>query len=122
MHTIKRAPLFSALLALLMFPLISWGHVNLDKSVPTKGEVVSPAPENVKLWFSGGVETEWSKITVKNADGKRVDTGDISHLEGNPKALKVKLKALSAGRYKIKWNVVAHDGHRIKGSSSFDVK
>ncbi|MBL1259264.1 MAG: copper resistance protein CopC [Thiotrichaceae bacterium] len=122
MNTVKRASLYSSLLLLLIFPLVSWGHVHLDKSIPAKGEAVSPAPESLQLWFSGGVETDWSKIEVKREDGTRMDDGEISHINDDPKTLKVTLKPLPAGTYKIKWNIVAHDGHRIKGNSHFSVK
>ena len=122
MNTTKKASLCSSMLLLLVFPLISWGHVHLDKSIPAKGEALSAAPESLQLWFSGGVETEWSKIEVKSENGARMDEGEISHIDHNAKALKVKLKPLPAGSYKIKWNIVAHDGHRIKGKSHFSVK
>lgn len=122
MSTIKKASLSSYLLLLLMFPLVSWGHVHLDKSIPAKGEATSSAPENLQLWFSGGVETDWSKIEVKSEDGSRMDDGEISHINDDQKTLQVPLKPLSAGKYKVKWNIVAHDGHRIKGNSHFTVK
>jgi len=122
MNATRNLPRLSSLLFLLLFPLVSLAHVHLDKSIPAKGERVSPAPESVKLWFSGGVETEWSKIKVTDADGARVDKGEISHIGGEASALEIKLKVLPAGAYKVKWNVVAHDGHRIKGSSTFDVE
>ncbi|MCF6325464.1 MAG: copper resistance protein CopC [Gammaproteobacteria bacterium] len=122
MNTTKRASLSSCLLLLLMFPLVSWGHVHMDKSIPAKGDAVSPAPESLQLWFSGGVEMDWSKIEVKSEDGTRMDDGEISHINDSPKTLKVKLKPLPSGTYKVKWNIVAHDGHRIKGNSHFSVK
>jgi len=122
MNTIKRASLCSNLLLLLMFPLVSWGHVHLDKSIPAKGEAVSPAPESVQLWFSGGVETDWSKIEVRNTDGARMDDGEINRINDDQKTLRITLKPLPVGIYKVKWNIVAHDGHRIKGNSHFSVK
>lgn len=121
MNTIRKTFLFGCL-SLLLFPLTAAAHVHVEKTSPAKGETVSPAPEQVQLWFSGGVETEFSKIKVTDADGKRVDNGEVSRIDSDPKAIQIGLEPLSAGSYTVKWNVVAHDGHRIKGSITFNVK
>lgn len=121
MNTIRASFLFSSL-ALLLFPFVATAHVHVDKTSPAKGETVATAPEQVKLWFSGGIETEWSKIKVTDADGKRVDNGKISRIDSDPKSIQVGLNPLATGGYTVKWNVVAHDGHRIKGSITFNIK
>jgi len=90
MNTPKKASLCSSLLLFLMFPLMPRGHVQMGESVPAKGGTVSPVPESVQRWFSGGAETEWSKIVIKNADNTRVDTSEISHINDEPKVLKDK--------------------------------
>ncbi len=120
-RVIKRSLLTSCLL-LLLFPMISYAHVHMDKSQPAKGEVLTTPPAVVQLWFSGAVDVEWSKVEVTNTKGERVDNGAVSNIDNDPKSLQINLKPIGTGSYEIKWNAVANDGHRIKGSSPFSVK
>lgn len=110
------------MLMLLLFPMISHAHVHMNKSQPDKGEVLTAAPAVVQLWFSGGVSAEWSKVEVTDAKGERVDSGAVSNISGDANSLQINLKPIGSGNYVIKWNAVAGDGHRIKGSSPFSVK
>ena len=112
--------LMAAFLA-MAWPLVSFAHVHMDKSAPANGASLSAPPQNVEVWFSGKVAAEWSKIEVTDADGKRVDTGEVSD-GGDPKHLSVGLKPLAPGSYDVKLNVISGDGHRVKGLFSFSVK
>ena len=107
---------------LLAIPTFGHAHVHLDESSPGKNEVLSTAPSSIKLWFSGKVESEWSKIEVKDAQGNRVDNGKVSSIDNDPKTLIMPLSTLSSGKYEVSWNIVASDGHRIKGNLSFTVE
>lgn len=118
----KRSLWTSYLLLLLLFPMISHAHVHMDKSQPAKNEILTSAPSAVQLWFSGAVAAEWSKIEVTDTKGERVDNGAVSNIDNDPKSLQINLKPIGPGSYEIKWNAVANDGHRIKGSSPFSVK
>lgn len=122
MNTTIRRQLWAGCLMLLLFPMISHAHVHMNKSQPAKGEVLATPPAVVRLWFSGAVSAEWSKIEVTNAKGERVDTGTVSAISDDTKSLQINLKPLGSGNYEIKWNTVSNDGHRIKGSSPFSVK
>lgn len=108
-------------LALLAWPLTGAAHVHLDRSEPAKDAVVKEAPSAVKLWFSGRIEPDFSQITVTSADGAQVDKGDSSASD-NRRELSVNLNDLAPGRYQVDWNVVARDGHRIRGNFSFTVE
>ena len=112
-----------AILIILVFaPTVSFAHVHLEKSSPAKGETLNTAPENVELWFSGKVSDEWSKIEVTDAQGKRVDNKQVRRGSEGAKHLSVGLQSIPAGTYNVRWNVVAGDGHRVKGSASFTIK
>lgn len=108
-------------LALVAWPLTALSHVHLDRSEPAKDAVVSEAPKVVKLWFSGRIEPDFSEITVTAADGTQVDQGDTS-ASSNRRELSVNLDELGPGKYQVNWNVVARDGHRIRGDFSFTVE
>ena len=112
-----------ALVILILFfiPFAGYAHVHLDNSSPKDNETLSEPPTAIKLWFSGNVESAWSKIEVKDSHGNRVDSGDVISINNDLKTLIVPLKNISSGQYKVRWNVVANDGHRIKGGLSFSV-
>ena len=112
--------LFAAFL-LLGWPLVSMAHVHVERSRPADGETLAHGPKAVEVWFSGKVSDEWSKIKVTDADGNRVDTGDISNGD-DPDHLSAALKPLGSGRYSVELNVVSGDGHRVKGHFSFTVQ
>ena len=107
--------------AFLSWPVIGLAHVHLDRSEPAKDAVVSEAPTQVKLVFSGRIEPEFSEIVVTGADGTQIDTGAISGSE-NRRELSVSLGTLGPGNYQVKWNAIARDGHRIRGEFSFTVE
>jgi len=108
-------------LALLCWPVITLAHVHLDRSSPSKGESLANSPKTIELWFSGKVDAEWSKITVSDNDGNRVDTGEVSNGD-DPEHLSASLKPLKSGEYTVRLNVISGDGHRVKGHYSFTVK
>ena len=123
MKTQKKSLKLSCIILFLLFmPLICQAHVHMEKSWPAKGESLDTPPGVVKLWFSGGVEAEWSKVEVKDKSGKRVDTKEVTATDSDPNSLQVQLKSISSGNYDVRWNVISHDGHRIKGGISFTVK
>jgi len=116
--------IYSLLFVLSVFaiPSVALAHVHLEKSIPAKDEQLTTLPTTVQLWFSGNVEAEWSKIEVKDANGQRVDQGKVSAIADSPKAIQIDLKSTISGTYEVKWNAVASDGHRIKGSFTFHLK
>jgi len=120
----KLARIFAMLLgvSLLMgWPLVSLAHVHMERSIPKDGAHLKQAPGRVQLWFSGKVAGEWSKVTVTDAQGRRVDDGNVANGD-DPSELEVGLKPLSSGVYDVKLNVISGDGHRVKGSLSFTVE
>lgn len=119
-HTRLMAVLLGLLLVML-WPMQAGAHVHMDRSIPENGAHLNEAPTSVQVWFSGDVAGEWSKIIVTDANGKRVDTGNVTNGD-NPKQLGVGLKPLAPGIYDVRLNVISGDGHRVKGSFSFSVE
>lgn len=107
---------------LLLLPLVSQAHVSLERSLPASNSQVSPPPDSIQLWYNGAVEAAWSRIEVADASGTRVHTGTATHIGNDNRSLRIGLKPLPSGAYTVKWNSVARDGHRIKGTFSFSVK
>lgn len=111
----------AALTLALVWPGLSLAHVHLLKSVPERGAVLSQPPTQVQLWFSGKVAADWSQVVVSDSDGTRVDKLDLKQGE-DARHLVESLKALGAGHYTVRFNVVSGDGHRVKESFSFSIQ
>jgi len=110
--------------ALLLTPLLALGaaqalaHAFLDHASPLVGSTVRTAPREVVLWFTEKLEPAFSRVTVQNAAGARVDRGN-SHASGNQ--LRVSLGALPPGTYRVMWRVVSVDTHATEGDFTFRV-
>ena len=86
------------------------------------GDTLDTAPTTVKLWFSRAIESSFSKVSVVNTAGKRIDNDTPTVDDNEPKLIQVGLKPLPSGSYKVVWLIVAYDGHKAKGEFSFSVK
>jgi len=124
MHIInlRSAVALFVLASLLVLPGVSHGHAFPDHSSPRVGETLSAPPVGTYIWFDGGLEPAFSRITVQDMSGKKVDLGNGRVNPSNPVLLEVGLPPLPQGTYRVIWNVVSRDGHRTSGDYSFTVK
>lgn len=117
-------PRAKLLLALLLAPMLALGaaqayaHAFLDHASPLVGSTVRTAPREIVLWFTENLEPAFSRVTVQNASGARVDRGN-SRASGNQ--LRVSLGALGPGAYRVVWRVVSVDTHATQGDFTFRV-
>ena len=116
------------LLALaLLLPALLFGapaaraHAFLDHASPAVGSTVQRAPAAVSLWFSQELEPAFSTVSVVDQAGHRVDGGDARLDAKDATLLRVPLKPLPPGRYKVIWHVVSVDTHTTEGSFTFTV-
>ena len=70
------------------------------------------------LTFTDTLEAAFSKLTVTDANGIEVSQ-DKAQVNGN--VMRVSLKPLSAGTYKVNWRAVSTDTHKTEGSFSFNI-
>lgn len=113
-----RAALGTFLLVLLVAAPAA-AHANLVGSVPRAGEAVPVAPERVVVTMSEAVDASFSTVRVENADGVRLDKGDVA-VEG--RTMSVGVPALPHGIYRIRWQALSlSDGHTTRGSTPFVV-
>ena len=96
-------------------------HTHLVQAVPVVGSTVQTSPPRIEISFSEAVEPAFSVIEVHDQKGERVDQGKPEVDPANPKVLRVMLKPLAAGAYKVVWRVVSVDTHPSNGSFSFTV-
>jgi copper resistance protein C len=82
---------------------------------------VTPAPKEVVLWFTEKLEPAFSPIEVHDAKGAAVQIGKAQRDRSDRTQLRVALRALPPGTYKVIWNVLSVDTHRTQGNFSFRV-
>ena len=79
---------------------------------------MSAAPHEVILTFTESLEETFSNLTVTDASGIAVSQGKA---QINDNTMRITLKPLSAGIYKVNWRAVSTDTHRMEGSFTFGV-
>ncbi|MGJ4944392.1 copper resistance CopC family protein [Bradyrhizobium sp. HKCCYLS1011] len=112
-----------SLLVLAMLPLLSTvgkadAHAELDHAEPRVGNKVATPPREVTLWFTQKLEPAFSRITVTNAAGARVDSGK-TRVSGEQ--MSVSLRGGGAGLYHVNWHVLSVDTHTTEGNFTFQV-
>jgi copper resistance protein C len=120
----KRKSAASGLIALLAatVPSAALAHAFPDHAVPAVGSTIAKAPAQVRIWFTERLEPAFSKVEVRNAKGERVDLGDAKVDERDQTLIRVSLKRLSAGTYKVVWHAVSVDTHATDGDFSFMIE
>jgi len=98
-------------------------HAHLKTETPAADSVLTVSPTELSLGFSEGIEPNFSKITLTDAQQKTVKTGNMTlAANDNTQAVLTLSDALSAGKYVVSWSVVSVDGHKTHGQYSFTVK
>ena len=112
------------LLTLLLVPIdgAALAHSHLKKSVPAAGSAVTDGPSEVRLQFDAPVEPRFSKIVVE-LKGKPVASEPAASDPSDKTTLVVKFaQPLQAGSYKVNWQAVSADTHKVKGGFTFQVR
>lgn len=110
-----------ALVALVGLAAPAYAHAALQDTTPRNGEHLGSAPKTVSLHFSEHVEVSLGSVRVFNANGKRVDSGNISHPNGDGATVAVALPKLGDGAYVVTWRVISADSHPVQGAFTFVV-
>jgi len=98
----------------------AFAHAMLDHAAPKVGSTATPAPKEVVLWFTEKLEPAFSSIKVQNEQGVPMTSGKTT-VSGGGTQLRVPLKTLPPGTYKVMWQVLSVDTHRTQGDFTFSV-
>jgi methionine-rich copper-binding protein CopC len=104
-----------------LLPLAAFAHAHLDHANPAVGSTVAQSPTEVSLWFTEALEAKFSTIEVRDAQGKAMQAGPPTLARDNTAQLRVPLKPLLPGTYKVIWRVLSVDTHRTQGDFIFRV-
>src|SRR3989442_15949250 len=61
--------------ALAIVPDGALAHAFLDRAEPRVGSTIKTAPAHVRLWFTGALESAYSRVQVLDEAGQRGDLG-----------------------------------------------
>ncbi|HET7806321.1 MAG TPA: copper homeostasis periplasmic binding protein CopC [Pseudolabrys sp.] len=106
---------------LAFLPAVAFAHAQLDHANPAVGSTVEQPPKEVSLWFTEALEAKFSTIEVLDGQGRPVQAGPASLAPDNTAQLRVPLKPLPPGTYKVIWRVLSVDTHRTQGDFTFRV-
>lgn len=108
------------LLALGVHPVVPL-HTRLARSEPASGATVAAPPAELRLWFEGGIEAEFTKVALLAGNGARLALG--APARGSEEGLLVVPVplVLAPDRYTVTWETVGRDGHPIRGEFGFAV-
>lgn len=106
-------------LALLATPLsLAYAHTALSSSSIPNESVLVDAPDHMELNF--GKRVGLVKVSLKPADGNTIDLEYVT-----PKSMQesfhIPLPTLSSGQYSFAWQIIAKDGHVMKGTIEFTI-
>ena len=113
------------ILMILAFLLAATGvafpHAHLDQASPAPGSTVGQPPKEIALTFTNELEPAFSSIDVRDEKGASVQSGKATVDKRNRTQLRVPLKPLPPGTYKVIWRVLSVDTHRSQGNFTFRI-
>jgi copper resistance protein C len=108
-----------AALGALLSASTALAHAILLESSPTLKSAVTGPDVPIKLRFNVRIDAVRSRLTLIHPDGS-AQTLEIS--KGTPAdTLSAEASGLAAGTYRLRWQVLASDGHITRGEIPFTV-
>ena len=107
-----------ALLLLTVSAAAAHAHASLAHASPSVSSTMSAAPHEVILTFTDTLEAAFSNLAVTDASGVEVSQGR-AQVSGN--IMRIGLKPLNVGLYKVNWRAVSTDTHKTEGSFTFQI-
>lgn len=116
--SIRRRAAFFVIAGATLLPLPAAAHAIIVSSDPAVDAVVRPSLP-VMLRFNSRIDRERSRLTLLRPDGSSQPVALAP--DGRPDTLAAKLEGLAPGHYRLRWQVLAIDGHITRGDIPFAV-
>jgi len=115
-HAISAMAILGALL--LLGGLVE-GHAILKETRPATNSKVMGPDVPIMLRYNVRIDARMSKLQLLNPDNS---TSDLTiEAQSSPDTLNSKATGLKPGAYRIRWQVLAPDGHITRGEFPFTV-
>lgn len=107
-------------LVALLVSAPAYAHAILLKSSPAANSVTSEPAITIFLTFNSRIDGERSRITLVGPDSSehRVEL----ERQKSPDTLTAQVRDLRSGSYRLRWQVLALDGHITRGEIPFQVQ
>ena len=99
---------------------LAWAHAILMESTPKLHATVTGPDVPIQLRFNVRVDGSRSRLHLLSSDGS-LQTLSLAK-QSTPAILQSQATGLKPGAYKLKWSVLASDGHMSSGEVPFTVK
>jgi methionine-rich copper-binding protein CopC len=119
--TVKSRVLFGIALvgALLLFSGLMEGHAVLKEAHPAANSKVAGPDVPILLKYNVRIDAKLSKIQILNPDNSTSEL--VIETQTSADTLSSKATGLKPGTYRIRWQVLAPDGHITRGEIPFTV-
>ena len=95
-------------------------HAVIIDSIPAVDAVVPAGDADVTLRFNSRIDHQRSRLTLVASDGGTTSLAIAP--DSAPDVVAAKMTGLAAGQYRLRWQVLAIDGHLTRGDIRFSVK
>ncbi len=121
MNTLKMCISAAVVVAIVTsHAIVASAHSFPESETPSAGQKVAPAPSEVTINFDAPIEKLFAKLQVTGVDGKNEAAG-APQVSRDGRRLSVRVSALKAGDYTVRWAVVGVDTHHTEGSYTFSI-
>ncbi|MEX0729597.1 MAG: copper resistance protein CopC [Aquisalimonadaceae bacterium] len=117
-------------LVLLLGPAELVAHASVTASDPADGATVRAAPRQLELSFSEPIEPRFSLFSLyalgadraaEPESGTEIPLGAVRAADGNQRVQVSLAEPLASGWYALLWEILAVDGHTMRGVLRFQV-
>jgi methionine-rich copper-binding protein CopC len=103
----------------LVSAALAFGHAVVQKASIESAPVEPNVPTSVTLRFNSGIEQAFTRVTLVREGGAQ-QALEVAPADG-PANVSVRLPALPAGSYALRYRVLAVDGHVTENVLRFSV-
>lgn len=93
-------------------------HAMLEHATPAAGSTLTDTPAVVVLQYSEVLEPAFSSVSVVDENGRDVRAAPPW---ASGMIMRVPLKPMTRGTYRVTWHAVSVDTHRTEGSYDFRI-
>jgi methionine-rich copper-binding protein CopC len=114
--------LLAAALAAPLAAPAAFAHAFLDHAVPGVGMDVSGPVRELRLYYTQGVVTAFSAVSVTSSNGGAIPASRPVNDPSDQQTVIVRLgRALGPGTYTVSWRALSVDTHTTAGTFHFTV-
>jgi len=114
-----RVAAIGSIAGVLVCGALAFGHAVVQKASLEDAPVAPDVPTSVTLRFNSGIEQALTRVTLVREGGAQ-QALEVAPADG-PANVSVRLPALPAGSYALRYRVLAVDGHVTENVLRFSV-